>query len=1303
MAENPRVFGKYEVIRRLAVGGMGEIFLARQVGVAGFDRLVILKSLLPQLAEDADMLGQFLDEARIVGSINHPSVVACYEVGEWEGVYFIAMEYVNGVDVAQLQKSCEDAAQRFPINAALAIVREAALGLDSAHHATDAHGRPLRIVHRDISPHNVMVRADGLAKVVDFGVAVAANRQKRTEGGLLKGKLGYMAPEQIKGQPVEPRSDQFSLGVMAWELLTGRRLFVGESPEAVFMKIVREPVPPPSSVLKEIPPDVDFVIQKMTAQLPEQRYARLAEPAAVIRKILDTRGAHENEAADLVRDLAGAQLAARVKDLSPSPVRILGITQPRVDGAGGSTPLSNPRMCPQCGTQAVGGDRFCRSCGFALQSKSATPNKPFSSPPPTASEVVAAQAAAARGEKSAATAPPAFVEVGDDEMSDIVEDVSMDDASGPREMGVAIGIIEIVDYGGHHRPKDEMVRPIFSSLEELAARYGGAVMTAENKVTATFVGNGRAARGAMAFGRRAAALVNRAHRDLRMRVGVGAMPGMAHGDTTMKDDAERIVMKAKPGQILVSDRARVLATVSHAYSPGPTIPPSASSVKGKGAEANNDVIETWDLPQPMKIIGRAAERLVVEQALAAADVGRGQQLMFLGDAGAGKSTLLDAVDTDARDRGFVVARARCARSRAPLHFDALRQAVKSACTELLVVAKATGAWHKALEALPLSAHERRRLRSLVDDEPIPGDDIPPARRRVLTRAALHGFFAAVAERRGICIVLDDVHKGDASSLELFAELGARQASARFVLVAAGRPMQGERALPLARRLVLDALDDKDLTGVIATALTAAPPPEVAQKVLPLCKGNPLLAVLYARFLASIQLVRLEAEQAFASKDLARYPMPPNLDVLSFASNALLSPAARAVLEAAAVIGQAADMNELRALVGHEVDADEALSELFMSGALVPEGALAAFPSSSELDAVIARTPPNVARTLHARLAELISGLAASDPGAAVHERALFHRLAVDDRETAALHAERAADAWSQLGAAEASIAHYRRALQARWRLASGGAVSEEQGQAAFALAARATTAIGEVEQNQAVDLVMPLLRAVPEGTAQVARVEAIRTRAALLLKMRRGQEALAILDDVLDKEAQNLPPAMDASLLIDLALAMEACANPDGARTQLGEAIRQLQALPAEERTRMFDALLAHGRLSLRARDLARARESLGMALEEAKRQKSTGPLIDVLSVMSSLEQSEGNVDRALALLDDALSAAASVGDGVADARLKQQAARMLQQLGRIAEALQVAKQALLVSQRLGWDEGAAVAAQLVASLEARV
>ncbi|HEY1097593.1 MAG TPA: serine/threonine-protein kinase, partial [Myxococcota bacterium] len=328
-----RVFGKYEVVRRLAVGGMGEIYLARQTGVV--DRLVILKSLLPQLAEDDQALAQFLDEARILGSINHPNVCALLDVGEFEDQHFIAMEYINGVDVSHLLKFCEDNKKRLPPLTAAHIVREAALGLDAAHVATDATGTPLRVVHRDISPHNLMVRADGLTKVVDFGVAVAENRLQKTEVGLLKGKLGYMAPEQIKGLPVEPKADQFSLGVLFWEMLTQRRLFVGESAAQVFMRILKEKVPAPSSLVGDVPKELDAIVLRMTANEPVERFARLSDAATALRRALELHKSPDNAAQQLIRATVGGELQARLKELASTP-RV----EAPVRGSGGSGPQS---------------------------------------------------------------------------------------------------------------------------------------------------------------------------------------------------------------------------------------------------------------------------------------------------------------------------------------------------------------------------------------------------------------------------------------------------------------------------------------------------------------------------------------------------------------------------------------------------------------------------------------------------------------------------------------------------------------------------------------------------------------------------------------------------------------------------------------------------------------------------------------------------------------------------------------------------------------------------------------------------
>ena len=207
------------------MGGMGEVFVARQTGIAGFDRLVILKNLLPDLAKQEELVNQFLDEARVAATLNHPNIVSILEVGEWEGVYYLAMEYIQGADLVALQIEAYKKKKPIPIAVAAQIVHDAAQGLDHAHHATNMSGEPLNIVHRDISPHNIMIRTDGVGKVVDFGIAKASGRLTRTATGMIKGKLHYMSPEQIQGHNITGATDQFALGVVLWEMVARRRLF----------------------------------------------------------------------------------------------------------------------------------------------------------------------------------------------------------------------------------------------------------------------------------------------------------------------------------------------------------------------------------------------------------------------------------------------------------------------------------------------------------------------------------------------------------------------------------------------------------------------------------------------------------------------------------------------------------------------------------------------------------------------------------------------------------------------------------------------------------------------------------------------------------------------------------------------------------------------------------------------------------------------------------------------------------------------------------------------------------------------
>lgn len=314
-----RVFDKYEIIRRIAVGGMGEIFLARQTGVAGFDRLVILKSLLPDLAKEKGFIDQFLDEARVAATLNHPNIVAIYEVGLWQGVYFIAMEYIKGATVAELLMDLHGDEGHIPIVVASRIIMDAATALDHAHFAKTPEGENLNIVHRDISPQNIMVRDDGVTKVVDFGIAKAANRAVRTATGAVKGKLTYMPPEQLGGKKVDGRSDQFALGICLWEMCAMERLFHADNPLQTVQLITQRPIPRLSEKIEGFPKLLDQIVARMLERDPDKRYDRCKDAAADLRRFLDSYSQSDVtvQVADFVQTALGDQLERHTADLTP--------------------------------------------------------------------------------------------------------------------------------------------------------------------------------------------------------------------------------------------------------------------------------------------------------------------------------------------------------------------------------------------------------------------------------------------------------------------------------------------------------------------------------------------------------------------------------------------------------------------------------------------------------------------------------------------------------------------------------------------------------------------------------------------------------------------------------------------------------------------------------------------------------------------------------------------------------------------------------------------------------------------------
>ncbi|QRO01156.1 protein kinase [Archangium violaceum] len=270
--KKPTLFGKYLLLERINVGGMAEVFTAKAFGVEGFERILAIKKILPTMAEDEEFITMFIDEARISVQLNHANIVHIHELGKHEDTYFIAMEYVAGRDLRTLLERYRRRKEIMPTAQAVFIASKICEGLDYAHRKKDARGQDLNIIHRDVSPQNILISYEGEVKIIDFGIAKAANRSQKTQAGILKGKFGYMSPEQVRGLPIDRRSDVFAVGVILYELLTGERLFVGESDFSTLEKVRSADVPMPRQFNPNIPAGLEKVLMKSLARDAEDRY-----------------------------------------------------------------------------------------------------------------------------------------------------------------------------------------------------------------------------------------------------------------------------------------------------------------------------------------------------------------------------------------------------------------------------------------------------------------------------------------------------------------------------------------------------------------------------------------------------------------------------------------------------------------------------------------------------------------------------------------------------------------------------------------------------------------------------------------------------------------------------------------------------------------------------------------------------------------------------------------------------------------------------------------------------------------------
>lgn len=354
-----RVFGRYALFDEIAAGGMATVHLGRLLGPVGFSKTVAIKRLHPHLARDPEFVSMFLDEARLAARIHHPNVVSTLDVVAIEGEVFLVLDYVQGESFSRLLKATRARQLRVDPRVVGSVVVNTLHGLHAAHEASDEHGHPLGIVHRDISPQNVIVGTDGVARVLDFGVAKAAGRLQSTRDGQLKGKLAYMAPEQVRGDPVDRRTDIYSAAVVLWEGLVGRRLVQGSNEGQVLAAVLAGGFPAPSALVSGLPPGIDQVVMRALDPSIERRFATAREMAIAVERALGVASPYEvGEWVQAVAQDALAMRAARVREMeSTSAVHMVPASNAAVagPGPGGPPPLPprNPHEYSQSGVSWI--------------------------------------------------------------------------------------------------------------------------------------------------------------------------------------------------------------------------------------------------------------------------------------------------------------------------------------------------------------------------------------------------------------------------------------------------------------------------------------------------------------------------------------------------------------------------------------------------------------------------------------------------------------------------------------------------------------------------------------------------------------------------------------------------------------------------------------------------------------------------------------------------------------------------------------------------------------------------------------
>ncbi|GMU07251.1 protein kinase domain-containing protein [Corallococcus caeni] len=1338
------IFGRYAVLRRVAVGGMGEIFLARQVGVSGFERPVILKSLLPDLLEHEGSVEMFLDEARVAAHLNHPNVVSLYEVGAWQGTFYIAMEYIEGENLGRLAKAAQRAGTPLPHRVCAQMIRDAALGLDHAHHARDSQGAPLELVHRDISPQNIMVRLDGLTKVVDFGVAKATIRASRTRTGVLKGKLRYMSPEQVRNEPVSGTSDQFALGVVLWELCTRRPFIDTDNPAEAMRRIALAAVPRPSQFVEGLSPLLEQIILRMLNRAPAQRFARCSEVARALQSYLDEVPEVPGEGVSaVVTRLVGDTVLARLRDAGSGEPGLPQVREP------------SSVSCPRCGQSTSATNRFCPACGNSLTPASGGPAPklammPVLREPPVhlgdedIPDAPTAKAPAARGDDGAVHEPPTdpTMEVPAPLASVLAEaPPTSEEDDGPPALGdEAPGPtvkIRAMDAQAQMRRLTLLV-VVGEPAHEARLREAVSQAAARHYVEAVSLSE---ARWCLPFGL-PQARPDDTTRALKCAEDLGsAGPGVRRG---LESGVVRVSVEA--GALRPAGGVRMSAEAGaprpSGLEPGPRMSaeggaPRLSGLESSGLRAGGEGGATHlsglglertqalaDAAAPGELlVGASVKALLVEaggvrigvarelpggtawrvesgvpatrvdtlvgrdealaQARAVVDSarkGEGGARLFVGPTGVGRSRFLEAVAELASGTSPRVVYAWGGDPRSAGALGLWR----TVFTALSRAATGGEATQPPLTGLGFSEPEAAALwRRLARGAPV-GGHLPAG------DVALVDALQRVAKPSGLLLLVDDVHRVDGPSLELLAGVLAAKDTG-VALVATGDVDAVPTALASLPVTVLEGLSPSELNALLTASLGMALSPSLERAVADRVRGNPAHALALVRLLVAVGVLQRTEGGFQANGPLTAALLPQGLGQALGARLELLPAASLRFLQRAAVEGSLFSAELVRASLTAP-DGAEVLDDAEWVVPVPNQPGVFRFTREEARQVLRERLSPSQLRSAHQALAETLE-LEAFMQEPAREVRVADHLLGAEASGAPAA-CERAGDWFAARGEWRAAVDFY------RWALGRAPGATATVVRWQLDVLARAAGCLTQTDPAAVDGLVTPWLDRVPVMQTPGRWAEAARRVAVAELKLGRVDDAEVRLG--MAQGPAGSEPEVEALVLGELARVREAKGETTAAVELLARAFQRMGNRTPQSADFFWEHYLLLGRLQQRLGQLDRARVAFTRAAEQARSVGSAVGQARALSQLAGLRVLAGEPAQALSDLERALTLAEQGGDAQEVARIHFNAGRLLVAGGRGADARERLEQARERARVAGWREGEALAAQVLGAMEAR-